>query len=208
MSQATPSPSPPTLAFYWARNSRAFRIAWLLEELGQPYRREVIDIRVPVAERPPHFLAISPMGKVPVLEDGEAVLTDSGAICIWLADRFPQAGLAPPAGTPARARWLQWVLYTNTVVEPSMAEKFAGLESRPSSYGWGSFELMLATFKKQLAAGPWILGESFSSADVLMGTSALYLVQFGLAKGDSVLEAYVARCQARPAFQRAQAFDA
>ena len=196
------------LKLYWCAKTRAFRIAWLLEELGQPYDREVVDIRVHAAERPAHFLAVSPMGKVPALVDGEAHLTDSGAICIWLAERFPGAGLAPPASTPARARWLQWVLYTNTVVEPSMAEKFAGLESRPSSYGWGSFELMLATFKKQLAAGPWILGESFSSADVLMGTSALYLSQFGLVKGDVVLDAYVARCQARPAFQRAQAFDA
>ena len=196
------------MKLYWCAKTRAFRIAWLLEELGQPYEREVIDIRVPVAERPAHFLALSPMGKVPLLEDGAASLSDSGAICIWLAERFPDAGLAPPPGTPARADWLQWVLFTNTVVEPAMAEKFAGLEPRPSSYGWGSFDLMLAAFRKQLAAGPWMLGEAFSSADVLMGTSALYLVQFGLVKGDAALEAYVARCQARPAFQRAQAFDA
>jgi glutathione S-transferase len=197
------------MKFYWCAKTRAFRIAWLLEELGQPYERIAVDIRTPLAERPAHFLAVSPMGKVPALEDGEACLADSGAICIWLAERFPQAGLAPPAATPARARWLQWVLFTNTVVEPSMAEKFAGLEARPTSYGWGSFDIMLATFRKQLAStGPWILGEAFSSADVLMGTSALYLSQFGLVKGDALLEAYVARCQARPAFQRAAAFDA
>lgn len=197
------------MKFYWCAKTRAFRIAWLLEELGRPYERIAIDIRVPAAARPAHFLAVSPMGKVPALEDGEATLTDSGAICLWLAERFPQAGLAPPVGTPARARWLQWVLFTNTVVEPSMAEKFAGLEPRPSSYGWGSFDLMLDSFRKQLSAtGPWILGEAFSSADVLMGTSAMYLSQFGLVKGDALLEGYVARCQARPAFQRAQAFEA
>lgn len=197
------------MKFYWCAKTRAFRIAWLLEELGQPYERIPIDIRTPVAQRPAHFLAVSPMGKVPALEDGEACLTDSGAIALWLAERFPQAGLAPPAGTPARARWLQWLLFTNTVVEPAMAEKFAGLEPRPSSYGWGSFDLMLDAFRKQLSStGPWILGEAFSSADVLMGTSALYLVQFGLVKGDAVLEGYVERCQARPAFKRASDFEA
>ncbi|MFM2287189.1 MAG: hypothetical protein RL684_332 [Pseudomonadota bacterium] len=196
------------MKFYWARNSRAFRIAWLLEELGQPYERIVIDIRQPVAERPAQFLAVSPLGKVPALEDGEARLTDSGAICLWLAERFPEAGLAPPPGTAARARFLQWLLFTNTSVEPAMAEKFSGMEPRPSSHGWGSYDSVLAQFRQGLAEGPWILGTQFTSADVLLGTGAHFLIQFGLAKGDAVLEAYVARCQARPAFQRAQAFDA
>jgi len=94
------------------------------------------------------------------------------------------------------------------VIEPSMAEKFAKLESRPASFGWGSFDLMLANLRGGLASGGWILGEHFSAADVLLGTSAFYVQQFGLISGDAVLGAYVERCQARAAWQRAQAFDA
>jgi glutathione S-transferase len=196
------------MKLYWCRNTRAFRIAWLLEETGLPYERVMVDIRDDRAKNDPAFRAVSPMGKVPALEDGAARLSDSGAICIYIADQYPQTRLAPPVGHADRARFLQWVTYTNSVIEPSMAEKFAKLESKPASYGWGSFDLMLATLRAELQEGPWILGAQFTAADVLLGTSAFYLKQFGLVAEDSVLGAYVARCQGRPAWQRAQAFDA
>ena len=89
-----------------------------------------------------------------------------------------------------------------------MAEKLAKLEPRPTSFGWGSFDLMLETLRSELAKSEWILGEQFSAADVLLGTAAYYLKQFGLIGEDPVLGAYAARCQARPAWQRAQSFDA
>jgi len=196
------------MKFYWCPNTRAFRIAWLLEEAGVPYERIVVDIRDATAKSEPAFRAASPMGKVPALEDGEARLSDSGAICIYVADQYPQTRLAPPPGHPERARYLQWVTFTNSVIEPAMAEKFAKLDPRPSSFGWGSFDLMLATLRSELSRGEWILGERFCAADVLLGTSAFYLKQFGLIEDDPVLGAYAARCQARPAWQRAKAFDA
>ena len=140
--------------------------------------------------------------------DGPARLNDSGAICIYVADRYPKTGLGPPIDHPDRARFLQWVTYTNSVVEPAIGERVAKLEPRPSSYGWGSFDLMLQTLKTALIPGQWILGEKFSAADVLLGMSSYYLRRFGLVGADAVLDEYSARCQARPAWQRAQAFDA
>lgn len=196
------------MKLYWCRNTRAFRIAWLLEESGVSYERIVVDIRDERAKADPAFRAVSAMGKVPALEDGEARLCDSGAICIYVADRYPEAALGPPVGHADRARFLQWVTYTNSVIEPAMAEKFAKLESRPTSFGWGSFDLMIQTLRSGLAQGGWILGSKFCAADVLLGTGAYYLKQFGLIEEDPILGDYVARCQARPAWQRAQAFDA
>jgi len=196
------------MRLYWAKNTRAFRIAWLLEESGLPYERRTIDIKDEASRADPEFRAVSPMGKVPALVDGPARLTDSGAICIYVADRYPETGLGPPIDHPDRARFLQWVTYTNSVVEPAMGERFAKLDPRPSSYGWGSFDLMLQTLKAALVPGQWILGERFSAADVLLGVSSYYLRRFGLLGPDPVLDEYAGRCQARPAWQRAQTFDA
>jgi glutathione S-transferase len=196
------------MKLYWCKNTRAFRIAWLLEESGISYERVNIDIRDPHAKDDPAFRAASPMGKVPALEDGPARLCDSGAICIYIADQYPQSKLGPPIGSPDRARFLQWVTYTNSAVEPAMAEKFAKLESRPASYGWGSFDLVVESLRSELSNSEWILGERFCAADVLLGTSAFFLQQFGLLHDDPVLGPYAARCMARPACKRAQAFDA
>lgn len=195
------------MKLYWCQNTRAFRIAWLLEESGLKYERIPVDIRDEKSKNGPAFRAVSPLGKVPALEDGPARLCDSGAICIYIADQYPETRLGPPVGDPDRARFLQWVTYTNSVIEPSMAEKFAKLEPRPASYGWGSFDLMLSTLQSELSKKEWILGERFSAADVLLGTSASWLMQFGLHSADDSIAAYVTRCKARPAWQRAHAFD-
>ena len=195
------------MKLYWGRNTRAFRIAWLLEESGLKYERIAVDIRDEKSKSDPAFRAVSPLGKVPALEDGPARLSDSGAICIYIADQYPATPLGPPVGPPDRARFLQWVTYTNSVIEPSMAEKFAKLEPRPASYGWGSYDLMISTLQSELSKKEWILGTRFSAADVLLGTSTAWLIKFGLHSADDAIAAYVARCKARPAWQRAEAFD-
>ena len=195
------------MKLYWCPKTRALRAAWMLEELGVPYERVLIDIRDPVAKADPAVRAVSPMGKVPALEDGAVRLWDSGAICIYLADRYPAAGLAPAISDPARGAYLQWVLYTNAVIEPAMAEKFSNATVSAGAHGWGSYEAMLDVLRQGVAAGPWVLGERFSAADVLLGTSCRFLIMFGLVKDDPVLAAYLARCEARPAFQRAVATD-
>jgi glutathione S-transferase len=195
------------MRLYWCKNTRAFRIAWLLEESGIMYDRVPLDLRNETSKNDAAFRAVSPMGKVPALEDGPARICDSGAICIYIADQYPEARLGPPVGHADRGRFLQWVTYTNSVIEPAMLEKLAKLESKPTSYGWGSFDLMLATLRSELAKGEWLLGESFSAADVLVGTAAYFLKQFRLIGDDPVIDPYIARCSSRPAWQRAQAFD-
>jgi glutathione S-transferase len=144
---------------------------------------------------------------VPALEDGAVRLSDSGAICIYIADQYPKANLGVPVGHPDRGSFLQWVLFTNSVAEPAIVEKFSKLDTAPSSRGWGSFELMLTTLRNGLSGREWVLGSEFTAADVLVGTTAYYLTQFKLLGEDPVISPYIARCQARPAFRRAQAMD-
>jgi glutathione S-transferase len=198
------------MKFYWCPQTRAFRISWLLEEAGVPYERVRVDIRDAAAKADPAFRAVSPLGKVPALEDGPARLTDSGAICLYVGDQYPQSRLAPPIGDPQRAAYLQWVTFTNSALEPAMVERFQKFEPNPGAHGYGSFDLMLQTLRDGIAGsgGGWILGSRFSGADVLLGTGAWYLQRFGLVTEDPVLQAYVRRCEQRPAFQRAQAFEA
>jgi glutathione S-transferase len=177
----------------------------MLEELGVPYELVHVDIRDPAAKADPAFRAISPMGKVPALEDGETRLWDSGAICAFLADQYPAANLAPAIGSPKRGQYLQWLLYPNSVIEPAMAEKFSGVAVNMSAHGWGSFEQMLAVLREGLKHGPWILGETFSAADVLLGTACYFMRQFKILENDPVVFAYVDRCLTRGPFQRALA---
>lgn len=195
------------MKLYWCPKTRAVRAMWMVEELGVPCERVLIDIRDAAAKDDPGFRAVSPMGKVPALEDGATRLWDSGAICGYLADQYPQAGLAPAIGHPDRGAYLQWLLFTNAVIEPAMAEKFSQSPVSAVSHGWGSFDLMMATLRAGLARGPWILGERFSAADVLLGTSCSFMRQFKILEDEPVLFAYADSCTARPAFQRAAALD-
>lgn len=197
------------MKLYWAPQTRAFRISWLLEEAGVPFERVRVDLRDPAAKDAPAFRVVSALGKVPALEDGPARLTDSGAICIYVADQYPQSRLGPPVGDPRRAAFLQWTTFNNSSLEPAMVEKFQKFAPNPTAHGYGSFDLMLDAFRTGLSTsgGDWILGTQFSAADVLLGTGAWYLKKFGILASDPVLDAYVARCMARPAFQRALALE-
>lgn len=196
------------MKLYWSPKTRAVRILWLLEETGLKYERVKIDFRDPAVKTDPALLAISPMGKVPAFEDGPVRLWDSGAIAAYVADQYPQTGLAPPIGDPGRGAYLQWLMYTNSVIEPAMGERYNDIPQNPSRYGWGSWDLMLSVFRHGVGEGPWILGERFSAADVLLGMSAFYLRAFQMLSDDPVLFGYADRCAERPAFQRAMALDA
>lgn len=197
------------MKLYWCPQTRAFRISWLLEEAGVAFERVRVDVRDAQSKADAAFRAVSPTGKVPALEDGPARLTDSGAICIYVADQYPQSRLGPPVGDPQRGAFLQWVTFTNSALEPAMVEKFQKFEPNPSAHGYGSFDQMLTTFRDGVAnsGGDWILGTRFSAADVLLGTGAQWLQRFGLVENEPALAAYVERCAARPAFQRAQALE-
>jgi glutathione S-transferase len=147
------------------------------------------------------------MGKVPALEDGAVRIWDSGVICAYVADQYPQSALAPPIGNADRGAYLQWLMFTNSVMEPAMGEKFGGLPANSSRNGWGSWTQMLETLRNGLAKGPWILGSQFSAADVMLGSGCHFLRLFNMVSDEPLLFAYADRCAARPAFQRAQGFE-
>ncbi len=195
------------MKLYWSPRTRASRLVWMLEELQVPYDRVTIDIQDAAARADPEFRAASPMGKVPALEDGEVRMADSAAICIYLADKYPAAGLAPAIDHPTRGRYLYWMVFTPGVIEPAMSEKVAGAEPNPHRNGWGSFNLMVKTLEGGLSPGPWLLGDRFSAADVMVGSSAAFMKMFDLLPASKPIEGYVERCLARPAYQRSLALD-
>ncbi|MEW6123823.1 MAG: glutathione S-transferase family protein [Pseudomonadota bacterium] len=196
------------MKLYWAPHTRAFRTLWMMEEAGLPYERELMDINSP-ALKSPRYRAINPMMKVPALEDGAARLAESGAICAYVADLAPEAGLAPPVGDPARGRYLHWMFFDAACVEAAFVEKLAKVEIPSRAAGWGSFDQVMDVIEDLVAPGPWALGERFTAVDVMIGTDIWYGIHLlKVIKDRPVLEAYAARCVTRPAFQRAEAIEA
>ena len=196
------------MRLFWCPKTRAMRILWMLEELDVPYGRVLIDIRDPQAPRDPGFAKASPMGKVPALEDGDVRMADSAAICLYLADRYADRGLAPAIDDVQRGAYLYWTLYTPGVMEPALMEKFANLAPNRVSAGWGDFDTMVETLIAGLEPGPWILGRSFTAADVMLGSSVDFMQAFDMLSDAPPLEAYLERCRARPAFRKAKEIDA
>ncbi len=198
------------MKLYWAPKTRASRAAWMLEELGQPYDRVAIDIRDENVKESPNygdFLAASPMGKVPALSDGQVHMAESAAICTYLADRYASGRLAPAIDHPDRGRYLYWMMYTPAVIEPAMSEKIKQSTPNPLSNGWGDFDSMIVTLEGALTQGPWLLGMAFCAADVMLGSSVIFLRMFDMLPESRVLNGYADRCIARPAFARAMALD-
>lgn len=196
------------LVFYWCPQTRATRIAWLLGELDIAHERVLIDIRDETARADPAFRAASPLGKVPAIRHGAVTVADSAAICLYLADMFPDARLAPPPGTPSRAAYYQWMVFAPGVIEPAMVERFGSMAPNRAVYGWGDFDSMIEALRRQLEGGPWILGDRFSAADVMVGSSVVFMRQFGLLPDHADLNAYADRCLARPAYAEAVRLDA
>lgn len=195
------------MKLFWSPNTRAIRATWLLEEMGLDYERVTINLHDRDAPRDPEFLEASPMGKVPALVDGPVKIWDSGAIALYLSDQYPETGLGVPVGDPQRGDFLRWTLFTNAVVEPALGEKFSGREPTPLQSGYGSYDLMIETLSAGLSQGPWILGERFTAADTLIGTSLTFMRFVKLLPEDPNMMAYLARCEERPAYQRARAME-
>lgn len=196
------------MKLYWAPRTRAGRIVWLLEEAGVDYELVHLDIRNPEAKNDPEFRAASPMGKVPALVDGATRLFDSTTICLYVAETVPEARLAPEFGDPLRADFLFWTVFTGIFLEPAVTEKMQGLEPNPTGNGWGSFDRVVELMRNRLADRQWVLGDAFSAADVLIGTSVHYLKQFKLLPDDPGFDAYAERCLSRPGFRHALELDA
>lgn len=195
------------MKLFWCPKTRASRALWMLEEAGVAYDRVLVDIRDANAERDPDFDAASPMGKVPALADGDVKMAESAAIGLYIADRYPACGLAPPIDDPRRGEYLFWMLYNPGVLEPALSEKFRGTETNRFSNGWGDFDAMIETLERGLQAGPWLLGETFTAADVMLGSSVIFMHAFNVLPESAALRTYMERCAARPAYRTAMAAD-
>lgn len=195
------------LTLYFAPRSRGFTALWLLEELGVPYHLESFDLN---AERhkQPDYLALNPMGKVPLVLDGGIPVSETGAIAIYLSDKYRTTPLSPALDAPERAAFLRWVLFSSGVMEPAYGEKFFKWTVPARSVAWGSFDDMMRVLTDGLSPGPYLLGDTFSAADVVVGATARFGVMFGVIPKDGPVAAYVTRLTERPAFQRAAAIEA
>ena len=196
------------IVFYHNPQSRSQMVRWMIEEAGAPHRVVPIDF-AKNEHKAPAFLALNPMGKLPTIEHRGTVVTETAAIIAYLADTFPQAGLAPAPGEPARGAYYRWLFFGAGCFEPALLDKMMKRPEveRKSAVGWGSYDDVLATLKKALATGPYLLGEKFTAADLYIGSELNFAVMFGAPglKGEPVIDAYLARLAARPAFQRAMA---
>ena len=196
------------VTLYHAPNTRSSGTLTLLEELGAPYELHVLDMKAG-EQRQPAYLAINPMGKVPALKHGDAVITEQVAIFLYLADLFPEAGLAPSIADPLRGPYLRWMVYYAACFEPAVGDHALKRDPAPPSMSpYGDFDTVLRTVADQLGRGPYILGERFSAADVLWGGALTWITQFKLIPELAGIMAYVQRANARPAVARARARDA
>jgi glutathione S-transferase len=187
------------IILFHSPNSRSSGSLILLEELHAPYELRVLNMQAG-EQRQPAFLAVNPMGKVPAILHGGALVTEQVAIFIYLADLFPQAGLAPALGDPLRGPYLRWMVYYAACFEPAVVDRAMKRDPAPQSMSpYGDFETVMSTLTAQLDAGPYILGERFSAADVLWGTALQWTTTFGLVPVTPAIKNYVERIAARPA---------
>ncbi|MCE6952596.1 glutathione S-transferase family protein [Cereibacter sphaeroides] len=192
------------LTLYTNPQSRGRIARWMLEEIGEPYETVVLGYGADMQS--PGYLAINPMGKVPTVTHGPRVITECAAICAYLADAFPEAGLRP-RGTAAYYRWL---FFGAGPLEAAVIDRALGVEippERAAMVGYGSFERMLATLEAAVSSGPFIAGDSFSAADVYMGAQVGWGLAFGSLPERPALRAYWDRLKNRPALARANAAD-
>jgi glutathione S-transferase len=197
------------LVFYTNPQSRGQIVRWMLEELGQPYRTEILGYAGTM--KSPEYLAINPMGKVPAIKHGDTVVTESGAICAYLADAFPQAGLAPPLGDKRRGPYFRWMFFAAGPLEAAITNQSLGVQippERKQMVGYGCLEDTVNAAETALKAGDYLLGDQFSAADVYFGSAIGFFLQFGSLEPRPLFTAYAERLQNRPAAIRAREIDA
>jgi glutathione S-transferase len=196
------------LVLYTNPRSRGRIVRWMLEEVGQPYRTEVLDYGTTM--KAPAYLAVNPMGKVPALRHGDAAVTEAAAICAYLADTFPQAKLAPPPGDRLRAPYYRWLFFAAGPIEASVSNKALGFvvpPEREPSIGYGSFERVMKTLEDAVSSANYLVGDSFTAADVYLGSQIGFGLMFGTLEKRPAFERYWQRISARPAYARARELD-
>ena len=196
------------LVFYHAPQSRSSAVRTLLEELGAPYTLRALNMKAG-EQRQPAYLAINPMGKVPAIRHGDALITEQAAIFIYLADLFPKAGLAPPIGDPLRGPYLRWLVFYAACLEPAVVDRAQKREPAPVMMSpYGDYDTTFATLIHQLSQGPYLLGERFSAADILWGAAMRWMSMWKLVPDDPHISAYIERVASRPSVAKVDAADA
>jgi glutathione S-transferase len=196
------------LVFYTHPMSRGRIVRWMLEEVGQPYRTELLDYGTSM--KGPEYLAINPMGKVPALRHGGTVVTESAAICAYLADAFPAAGLAPPPGDRLRGPYYRWLFFGAGPLEAAWTNKAMGFvvpADRERMAGYGNFAAVVDVLADAVSRGPYLVGDSFTAADVYIGANLGFGLEFGMIDRRPAFADYVTRLNSRPAAVRAKEID-
>lgn len=196
------------LILYTNPMSRGRIARWMLEEIGEPYETVVLDYGTTM--KAPDYLAINPMGKVPAIRHGDTVVTEGAAICAYLADMFPDRGLAPPPGNQKRGPYYRWMFFAAGPLEAAVTGKSLGLLAPPDKSamaGYGTFENTIDALETALEPGPYICGDQFTAADVYVGAHIGWGMHFGTIEKRPAFEAYYARLESRPASRRATELD-
>jgi glutathione S-transferase len=196
------------LTLYHASPSRSSIVRWMLEELGEPYDIHLLSL-AKGEQSAPAFLAVNPMGKVPTLKHGNAVITEAAAICTYLADEFPHARLNIPVGDPRRGPYLKWLFFSPSCIEPAVTDRAFPRKEEPrrAMLGYGDFDTVMNVVAKAVEPGPYLMGEQFTAADVIVGSMLRWGTMFDLLPKRPEFMAYVGRLEQRPALQRATALD-
>ena len=196
------------LTLYHAAPSRSSIVRWMLEEIGEPY--DIHHLSLSKGDnREPAYLAVNPMGKVPALRHGDVVITEVAAICTYLADEFPRAKLNVPIGDPRRGIYLKWLFFGPSCIEPAMLDRAFPRkeEARRGALGYGDFDTVMNVVAGAVAKGPYIMGDQFTAADVVIGSDLRFGMMFKMLPERSEFTAYTGRLAQRPALQRAEAKD-
>ena len=196
------------LVFYTHPMSRGRIVRWMLEEVGHPYRTELLEYGTTM--KAPAYLAVNPMGKVPAIRHGDTVVTEAAAICAYLADAFPQAGLAPPPGDRRRGPYYRWLFFGAGPVEAAVTAKSCGFvvpEDRRGMAGWGSLEAVVEALESAVSGADYVAGDRFTAADVYLGAQIGWGMHFGTIERRPALERYWERISSRPAAVRAREID-
>ena len=196
------------ITFFHSPNSRSTGVLILLDGLGADYHLHLLNINTG-EQRQPDYLKVNPMGKVPAVVHHGALVAEQAAVYLYLADLYPEKGLAPPIGDPLRGPYLRWMVFYGSCFEPAVVDRWLKRDPPPMSTSpYGNYDTMLQTLTAQLEKGPFLLGEKFTAADVLWGTALTWTTMFNLVPTLPVIQAYLDRVNARRSVARVNARDA
>lgn len=196
------------LILYTNPMSRGRTVRWMLEEVGVPYR--TVQLEYGTTMKSPDYLAINPMGKVPAIKHGDLVVTESAAICAYLADAFPEANLAPPSGDPRRAPYYRWLFFAAGPLEYAAFAKAMDLlpaDDKSTMTGFGTYDMAVSTMEQAVSQAPYLCGDSFTAADLYVAAFLGFGMGVGMLPQRKAFADYVARATDRPGYRRALEID-